>query len=85
MTNLITEVLKRIDDHYRARNFQATVVTYAAGPPKSATVRRNGQATADGQSYVVLAHVPALVAGDVVYLSDSTGNGTPVVVGKVSA
>lgn len=83
--NLMTLVLRRINDHYRASNFQATVVSYAAGPPKSATVRRNGQAAADGQSYIVLSHVSALSPGDVVYLSDSTGNGTPVVVGKVSA
>ena len=82
--NVIGEVLERIRAHYRQTHFQATVVTYTAGPPATATVQRNGQSIADGSEYRVLVHVGTLTPGQVVFLCDSTGNGTPVVVGRLA-
>lgn len=82
--NVITEVQRRISAHYRETHFQATVESYTAGPPATCTVRRNGQADADGAEYRVLVHVGALTPGQVVFLCDATGNGTPVVVGRLA-
>lgn len=82
--NIIAEVMQRIRDHYRDTHFQATVVTYTAGPPATATVQRNGQPSADPSQYRVLVHVGTLTPGQVVFLCDSTGNGTPVVVGRLA-
>lgn len=76
----------RILAAWREFTFTATVVTYAAGPPATVTVRKNGQTATDGKSYRVAAHVvavTALIAGDVVFLVDTSGTGGWIVMAKM--
>jgi hypothetical protein len=79
MLNIAVEIRKAFFRDHRATHFFATVDVFAAGPPPTATIIRNGQTVADTEAYVVADEVAALSPGDVVIVLDVTGEGGLVV------
>ena len=78
--NIVADVIRRIALQHRDTHFLATVATYDAGPPPTATIIRNGQTTADTEAYPVADEVAVLSADDIVIVLDVTAEGGYVII-----
>lgn len=79
---LFQEVRRTHQVELQQHQFFASVSTYVAGPPKTATVVRLGATVTEGP-FRVANHISTLTAGTRVLVVDTTGEGGFVVMAEI--